>query len=75
MPRGRIASEQGCRLSASGYVQLLKDEPDVVLYGLIAQLERHANLLIRFSLGKEREDMLLLGGEGRLQGRGLCFFL
>ncbi len=55
-------------MSAPGHVQLLKYEPDIVLYGLLAQLERCADLLIRFSLGHERANTLLL--ERLSKGRG-----
>ena len=40
LPRGGIANKKGRSLGAPGHLQLLEDEPDIVLDGLIAQFKR-----------------------------------
>ena len=65
MSRKGVAGEIGRSLRAPGHFQFLKDESDIVLHRLVAQVEREADFFIRFPLGHESEYPLLLSGEGR----------
>src|SRR5581483_2907434 len=60
---GGVAGEVRGRLCPAGDLELGQDARDVVLHGLLCQVELVADLLVGLAVGDGGEDSLLLRGE------------
>ena len=63
MSRGRTGSQEpGDGLRSSFDLEFVEDIGEVILHGLVAQIQFEGNFLVGFSFGQQRHDETFLGG-------------